>query len=75
MKCIFAIDGINYLSQTKREAMAFIKFWYNECLTLQYPRPFKTTWRFNHVERAPSYGQIARLDLSKVEYGKQELKT
>lgn len=60
MKCIFAVDGVQYLSQTKREANAFIKYWRQEAITFDYPRPFKTGWRFTHVERAPSYGQITR---------------
>lgn len=68
MKCIFTVDGINYLSPTKKEAIAFINFWYDRCLTLQYPRPFKTTWRLKTVERAPSYEQIERLNLRYLEY-------
>lgn len=70
MKCVFTINGVNYLSQTKKEAQAFIRYWNKESITFQYPIPFKTSWRFQHIERAPSYGQMQRLDLSKIEYGK-----
>ena len=70
MKCIFAIDGINYLSQTKREARKFIDFYHANAITFQYPRPFKTTWRFETIERAPSYGQMERICFEKVDFGK-----
>lgn len=66
MKVIFTLDGVNYLSQTKREAEAFIDYWWRETITYQPPRPFKTTWRFRHVERAPSYGQFERVNLDKI---------
>jgi len=68
MKCIFCIDGVNYLAQTKREARAFINFYYSGALTVQYPRPFKTTWRFSTIERAPSYGQMERISFEKVDF-------
>lgn len=70
MKCIFAVDGVQYLAQTKREARQFIDFWHKEAITFDYPRPFKTTWRFRHIERAPSYGQMCRVNFDKIEYGK-----
>lgn len=68
MKCIFAIDGVNYLSPTKREAVDFINFWYQECITFDSPRPFKTAWKLHGVERAPSYGQFERVNFDQVEY-------
>lgn len=68
MKCIFTIDGINYLSPNKREAYDFIRFWYKGSLTVQYPRRFDASWKLERIEKAPSYGQLQRIDLSKVEF-------
>lgn len=70
MKVIFMIDGINYLASTKKAANDFIDYWWKETITFQEPRPFKTKWKLEHIERAPSYGQFERVNFDNVEYGK-----
>lgn len=67
MKSIFTFNGKNYISPTKIEARKFLRFYGQPSEAV---RRFKTTWRIKHVEYAPSYGQITRIGLDNVEYGK-----
>lgn len=67
MTVIFTFMGSNYISPSFKEAERFLKFWGAK----ERIREFKTTWIITEIEKAPSYGQMVRVDLSMIEYGKK----
>jgi hypothetical protein len=64
MKCAFTFNGQHYLAPSKKEAKRFLKFFRHR----GRPMRIKTTWRLRHVERAPSFCQIIKLNYDKVEF-------
>lgn len=64
MKCAFTFNGSHYIAPSKKEARRFLKFFRHG----EKPRRLFTNWKIKHVERAPSYCQMMKISLDKVEF-------
>lgn len=67
MKVKFSFHERNYIAPSKKEAYNFLSYWQH----VPFPKTVRrldVTWNLEHVELAPSYGQLIAVQLDKVEY-------
>lgn len=68
MKCAFTFNGCHYIGPSKKEARKFLKFVGHR----ETPRRIITNWKIKHIERAPSYCQMMRISLDRVDFASHE---
>jgi len=68
MKAQFVFNGKKYISETKKQAQDFLKYWdspFSKVFEL------KIGWNINGIERAPGWVLVPVIEDDKIEYEKR----